>query len=210
MVGGEREQPVPDGWRQHATEAVVGVVGSVRHDSKTLLVRAVGPAPAVVPVVRNAIREIDPALALGRMGPLTGTISLSLASDRFRMILMGSFAGLALVLALVGLYGTIAYVVAGRARELAIRAALGARPSDLVNLIVRRGLLITAIGIGMGVALAQGAGRALESFLYDVAIADAVTQIGVVALVGLAALAASILPALRTLQFSPGTVLKQE
>jgi ABC-type antimicrobial peptide transport system permease subunit len=132
------------------------------------------------------------------------------AGQRFAMQLLGIFAALAAALAAVGLYGTIAYTVSQRDREFGIRMALGAGPRDLLGLVVRQGLSLAALGIGVGVAAALVLSRVLSSLLYGVSAADPLTYGAIVLAVALLALLASYVPALRASRLHPARVLRSQ
>ncbi len=226
---GARARMFPDG----PLYTVIGVVGAVRHTSlrddhqltmytpyaqkdaawrrdMTLVARVDGAVGSALPAISGAIRGVDPRLALDRAAPLTDVVATSLGADRFRLYLLASFAGLALLLTVVGLYGTLTYVVVARTRELAIRAALGARPLGLVASVVRRGIVLAALGGALGVVLAMGTGRLLRTLLFGIDPFDPGTLLGVLAAVGTATTLASGLPALRTARQSPAAVLNEE
>jgi ABC-type antimicrobial peptide transport system permease subunit len=132
----------------------------------------------------------------------------SLGRDRFLTVLMLSFAVVGLVLGLVGVYGVVAQVARRRMREVGIRLALGARSGQVQWLVVRHGVVVTALGIGAGIAVALAATRAMRTLLYEVAPADPVVFVVVPALVLLTAAVASWLPALRASRTDPCEVLR--
>jgi putative ABC transport system permease protein len=173
-------------------------------------VRSPLPDARVVEIARNEVRRIDPELALYDVRTLRGYIAQVTAGQRFAMQLLGLFAGLAAILAGVGLYGTIAYTVSQRDREFGIRMALGAGPRDLLGLVVRQGLGLAALGIGIGVAAALALSRVLSSLLYGVSTADPLTYGTIVLAVALLALLASYVPALRASRLHPAKVLRSQ
>jgi ABC-type antimicrobial peptide transport system permease subunit len=126
------------------------------------------------------------------------------------MQLLGVFAGLAAVLAAIGLYGTIAYTVVQRNREFGIRTALGAAPGQLVGLVVRQGLILAALGIGIGLAAALALSRLLTHLLYGVSPGDPLTYAAIVTAVVAIASLASYLPALRAARVHPASVLRSQ
>ena len=137
-------------------------------------------------------------------------ISQSLAARQFSMILLIVFASLALVLASVGIYGVISYVVAQRAPEMGLRMALGARPLDVLKLILGGGGKLAAIGVAVGVIAALGLTRLMTSLLYGVSAADPITFAGVVILLMLVALTACYVPARRASKVDPAMALRCE
>jgi putative ABC transport system permease protein len=137
-------------------------------------------------------------------------ISRSTASRRFSLVLLGSFAALALVLAAIGIYGVLAYSVARRTHEIGVRVALGARHADVVRLVLGQGLRVTAIGIVFGVAGALGLTRFLQSLLYEVQPTDPPTFAVVLLLLGSVSFVASYLPARRAMHVDPIVALRYE
>jgi ABC-type antimicrobial peptide transport system permease subunit len=126
------------------------------------------------------------------------------------MLLIGAFAVAALALAIVGVYGVIAYSVAQRTRELALRVALGATDANVIALILKRGALLAAIGIGIGVGAALVLSRFLGALLFDVSSSDAATYAGVVVGLGAVALLASYVPSRRATRVDPATALRAD
>jgi putative ABC transport system permease protein len=173
-------------------------------------VRSPLPSARVVEIARDELRRIDPELALYDVLTLRGYLAQVTAGQRFAMQLLGIFAALAAALAAIGLYGTIAYTVSQRDREFGIRMALGAAPRDLLGLVVRQGMTLAAIGIGVGIAAALALSRVLSSLLYEVSAADPLTYGAIVLAVGILALLASYLPALRASRLHPARVLRSE
>lgn len=164
----------------------VGVL-LVRHSS--------GTAPRPASELRSVFREIDPALAVFGIEPLTNTVSRSVAERAFTMALLTGFAGVALVLAAIGIHGVQHYRVAQRRREIAIRLALGADPGRLRRRVVTQGLVLTGSGLVFGAAGSLVLGRVLESLLYSVSPADPAVLAGVTVLLAGVATIASYLPA---------------
>ena len=122
---------------------------------------------------------------------------------------MGLFSGLALMLAAIGIYGVVSYAVNQQRREFGVRLALGARPRDLLTLVLRRGLLLVVTGITMGMLCAFGVGRALANTLYGVGPADPVTFVSVTVMLATVGLAACCIPALRASRTEPVTALRE-
>jgi putative ABC transport system permease protein len=173
-------------------------------------VRSPLPAARVVEIARGEVRKLDPELALYDVRTLRGYLAQVTAGQRFAMQLLGIFAALAAALAAIGLYGTIAYTVSQRSREFGIRMALGAGPRELVRLVVGQGLSLAAVGIGIGIAAALALSRVLSSLLYGVSPADPATYAAIVLGVGMLALLASYVPALRAARLHPARVLHSE
>jgi ABC-type antimicrobial peptide transport system permease subunit len=126
------------------------------------------------------------------------------------MLLLGAFAGLALLLASIGLYGVLSYVVTQRSRELGLRLALGATTGSVMRIVVARGLSLTAAGLAIGLALAWALTRTLQNLLYGVSAGDPATFGAVVALLGVIALAACYIPARRASRLDPTAVLRAD
>ena len=134
----------------------------------------------------------------------------SLSQQRFNMLLLAAFSGIALILAAVGIYSVLAYSVRRRVREIGIRMALGAQTSDVVGLILREGMKPTVIGVGIGLAGALALGRFISSLIYGIKASD-VTTLGSVSLtLVLVSLAASVIPAYRATRIQPVTTLREE
>ena len=149
-----------------------------------------------------------PALAVFGVEPLDDTLRRSIGQQRFAMILLALFAGLALVLAVIGVHGVLSYGVAERRRELGIRVALGAAARQITWLVVREGVVLAAIGIAVGIVGALLASRALSSLLFGVGGTDATTYAVVATLLALVALTATLLPARRAAQVDPAQLLR--
>jgi putative ABC transport system permease protein len=137
-------------------------------------------------------------------------ISIQLAQPRFNMLLLGVFAGVALVLAAIGIYGVIAYSVAQRTREIGIRMALGAQRADMLGMILRQSLTLVIVGLVIGLVASFAATRLLKSLLYGVGAADVGTYALVVVVLGGAAFLASYIPARRAMRVDPMVALRHE
>jgi putative ABC transport system permease protein len=160
--------------------------------------------------IAAAVHRVDPQIALAELRTLDQVKSLMLADDRFTMALYLAFAAVALLLAAVGIYGVMAFTVAQREHELGLRMALGASRGNVVNLVLKEGLLLALVGLGLGLVGAYFVGRAMQSTLYGVGALD-FTAVGVVALVLLAAsLLASWIPARRAAGVEPMRALRTQ
>jgi putative ABC transport system permease protein len=160
--------------------------------------------------VRGVFREQDPDVFVSRMDPMQLFISQTLARPKFNMLLLGAFAGTALLLAAIGIYGVIAYSVTQRTREIGIRMALGAQRTQMMQMILRQSLTVVLIGLAIGLAASFGATRLLASLLYGVGANDFITYASVVLLLGGAALLASYIPARRAMKVDPMVALRYE
>jgi putative ABC transport system permease protein len=167
------------------------------------------PAAAIAGV-RAAIREMDAELPLDAVGTVDALVETSLSQRRFAMLLMGIFAGLALVLAMVGIYGVMAYSVTQATQEIGIRMALGAGRGDVVRMVLGYGALLMSAGIVAGVAASLGAGRLLASQLFEVKSYDPVTYALVGSVLIATALAACLIPAFRAMRVDPVIALRNE
>ncbi|MFV1986974.1 MAG: ADOP family duplicated permease [Gemmatimonadota bacterium] len=170
---------------------------------------SVDPA-TILPHVGPAIAEIDPLQPVQDLATYRDVVERGVAQPRFQALLVGLFAAVALILAVVGVYGVLSYQVAQRAREVGIRIALGASRVDVVRLVVRRGLGLTMTGLVIGVLGAVGLTRYMTSLLYGVGATDVVTFVGVAGLLAGTSLAASYVPARRAARVDPTVTLRQE
>ena len=176
--------------------------------SGSLLVRGKGEPAVLVQAVRDAIREVDPELAVFGEEPLETTLAESVGQQRFTMLLLLVFAGVAVALAIVGVYGVLSYMVVQRTAEMGIRMALGATQSYVVRLVVLQGTRLALLGLVLGLAGAFVLTRFLRSLLFDVEVNDPITFMTVLAVVFAAALLASWLPAQRATQADPMVILR--
>ena len=214
-----------------AVRTIIGVVGDVRGRTvaeaprpmafiphaenpdvfrPSLLIRSSLPYSAISEVVRRRISEYDSHLLVLRIRPMDDVVSGALARPRFNLLLLSSFAIVALALSAIGIYGVLAYLVTQRTREIGIRVALGARPGDVLRLIVREGMMPVIAGASIGVAVSVAAGRVIRSLLFGVTPADFVSLTGAPVLLAGVALLACYLPARRALHVDPMTALRAE
>jgi predicted permease len=175
-----------------------------------LVVRSTGDPERLAAPLRQIIARIDPDQPVSTVRTMEEIVELGVADRRQQMVLLGTFAGLALLLASIGIYGVLSYAVTQRSRELGLRIALGASTGSVMRMVVARGLSLTGVGLVIGVALALVATRALQNLLYGVGAADPSTFGAVVALLGGIALAACYLPARRAARVDPIEVLRAE
>ncbi len=176
----------------------------------SLVVRTTGSPAAMINSVKAAVARADKDQAVGQVRTIDEVTAEATAQPRFRAELVSLFAALALVVAMVGVAGVLAFSVQQRTRELGLRMALGARQVDIVGLVLGDGLRITGIGLIVGLAGAFGLTRFLESLLFGVTPLDATTFATVAGVLGLAALAASAAPAIRAAQSDPAITLRGE
>src|SRR5271157_853528 len=207
--------------------SIIGVVGDVKElgaaaepattmyflemmPDMTLVVRAAQNPTNLIAEVRGIIRSVDPDQPTGSIRTMENIVSESVAPRRLTMLVSGLFAALALLLAMVGLYGVLSYSVAQRSHEFGIRMALGARMEDVLKLVVGQGLILALIGVGVGVLGSLALPRFVRSMLFGVRPNDPATLVAVpLALIG-AALAASYIPARRATKADPMMALRHE
>ncbi len=176
----------------------------------SVVVRANGSMPGLLDSIRRASLQMSREQVIYAPQTMNEIVSISLASQRFSMILLGFFAALALVLASVGIYGVISYVVGQRTHEMGVRMALGAQPSHILCLILGRGGMLALAGVGLGVAAAFGLTRLMAGMLYGIRATDPITFAGVAILLVVAALAACYIPARRATKVDPMVALRYE
>jgi ABC-type antimicrobial peptide transport system permease subunit len=174
------------------------------------VVRTEGSPLAVAGSIRDAIREFNSKAVMYNTETMDQVISQSLAARRFAMVLLAVFAGLALVLSNIGIYGVISYVVGRRTHEIGIRMALGAQRTDVLKIVLGRAASLALIGVCIGLAAAEGLTRLMSSILYGVSSTDPLT-FGLVAVVlMLVAITACYVPARRAMRVDPVTALRSE
>lgn len=175
-----------------------------------LVIRTTGDPMGLASPVRAAVRELDSNLPLANVRPMSDVVSTALATPRLTGFLLVTFAAIALALAAVGIYGVLAYMVSQRTHEIGIRLAIGADRTKVLRLILQQGLALGGLGIGVGLVVAFGVTRVMESLLYEVRARDPLTFVAVPIALALVTLLASVLPALRATRVSPVTALRME
>ena len=174
----------------------------------SLVLRVQGDPAAITAAARGALKEVDAGLPLLNPQAMNTLIAGGNANRRLVMILLGIFAGLAVVLANIGLYGVMAYLIRQRTGEIGVRMALGARPAVIQKMVIVEGLTVAAWGIGLGVAAALASTRVLQSFLFDVRPTDPWIYAGISATIVTVACAASWFPARRAARIDPLAALR--
>jgi len=164
----------------------------------------------LVPEAGRVVHEVDPDLALSQVKSLDRVLADSVAQPRFYMLLLTVFAAVAIALSAIGIYGVIAYLAEQRVREIGIRMALGASRGRVVRMIVREGSFLAAAGVVLGVLGALGLAKLLRTLLFEVKPSDPATYLAVAALLGLVAMLASSLPALRASRVDPARTMRTE
>jgi putative ABC transport system permease protein len=214
-----------DAWR-----TIVGVVADVRYAGLDdpggaciytpfaqtpffwtyLMVRTTGAPRSVESSVRAAVSSVDPLIEVAELATMDDVIAGSVAQPRFNVVLISSFAGLALVLAAVGIYGVISYSAGQRTREIGVRMALGASRTDVLRLVTVEGLRMAVLGVALGLLAAAAASRLLQQLLFEVGTTDGATYAGAGAVLLVIALFASAVPALRASRLAPMAALRTE
>ncbi len=210
---------------------IVGVAGNVKHDNLAatsapeiyvpqyqgntppwtfLAIRSETALESLIPAVRNAVREVSPAEPLYDVRTMQERVETSIAPQRFTALVLATFAGFALLLATIGIYGVVAFSVEQRRREVGVRMALGARPGDVLRMVVRQGLLLGIVGVVFGVAGALAVERVLSSMLYGTRSGDPGTFLAVSVLFIAITSLASYIPARRAALLDPMVALRYE
>ncbi|HEX2457313.1 MAG TPA: ABC transporter permease [Vicinamibacterales bacterium] len=209
---------------------IVGVAGDVKHDSlrepagpefylpfqqspwsfMSIVVKSPLTIDALAAGIERDLASIDPSLPMPPVRPMTTLLKGSVSIDQFEMLGLVVFAGIALALATVGLYGVMSYLVGRRTRELGLRLALGARPSQILTSVVMDGLRLAGLGLILGLGLSLIVSRALQGALFGVRTTDPITLISVAAILGVVAVAASVIPARRAMHVDPIVALRME
>ena len=165
---------------------------------------------SLIPAVQSAVWSIDRNVPLANPRTMQDVLAHSVLRRKFAMLLLSIFAGLATLLATIGLYGVISYSVAQRTKEIGIRMALGGQRTDMLQMVLRQSGALVLVGMLVGLPIALGATRLLGTMLYGVGMADIFTYLLVIALLGAAAFAASIIPAFRATKVDPMVALRHE
>jgi predicted permease len=209
---------------------IVGVVGTVKQygldtegkiatyfpqqqqpsNGMFLVVRTASEPAALSGAVVREIHAVDPSVAVYGIRTMQDRLYDSLARQRFASTLLGAFAAFALLLAAVGIYGVMSYLVTQSTHDIGLRVALGARPGDIVGLVVRQGMELAAAGIVAGLAGAAALTRVMSSLLYGVSATDAATFVAVAALLAAVAFLATAIPAMRATRVDPMVALREE
>jgi len=179
-------------------------------DSFSFVVRTSGDPAALAPAVKNAVWSVDRNQPIVRVMTMQHLVEVSEAERRFVLTLFGAFGCVALVLAAVGIYGVLSGSVNERTREIGVRAALGASRRDLLTLVLRDGLRLAAMGMGIGIAGAAAASQGLKSLLFGISRLDPLTYLGVVLLFAFVAAFACATPAWRASRIDPAVTLRGE
>ena len=224
-VGKRMRQPGDSAWA-----TIIGVVGDVKHDQlseeeKGAFYRPLGQRPmddasviirttvdpdSLADLLRSAVASVDPDTPVSGIRSMNQLISSSLSQPRFAMALLVAFGGLALLLGVVGIYGVIAYTVSQRTHEIGVRMALGARPQDVLRIVIHHGMALTVLGIIAGIVASLALTRLLSNLLYGVGALDPLTFIAAPLILFGVALLASYIPAHRAARVDPVIALREE
>ncbi len=219
-----------DAGKQMEWWEIVGIVGNVKHERldaeakpevffpyqqsphnfMTLVVRTSSDPSSMIATVREQVLAIDRDQPVFDIKTMEQRLSKAVAQSRFLMLLLGVFSALALILAAVGIYGVMAYVVTQRTHEIGIRMALGAQPRDVLRMVVGQGMMLTLIGVAIGLVAAFALTRLMASLLYGVTATDPWTFAGVALVLSAVALLASFIPARRATKVDPMVALRYE
>jgi putative ABC transport system permease protein len=218
------------GGQGSAAREVVGVVGNVKHNGlnaadsmdayasvlqdpwpyTSIALRSKEGGASLLAAVRTEVQGLDPNLPVHDLRPMAQVVAESLGSRRMTLSLIGLFAGLALILAAIGIYGVISYSVTQRTHEIGIRMALGAQRSDVFRMVVGHSLGLTLIGVAVGLAASLALTRLFSTMLFGITATDPVTLGGMALLLGLVAYFASYMPARRAMRIDPMAALRHE
>jgi predicted permease len=209
---------------------VVGVVGDVLHNGLTelpgpetyfpyaqnpwsyvsLAVRAHGNPTSLYAAMRTVVADLDPELPVHDMRPMQQVVAETMSTRRLTLWLVGAFGGIALVLAVVGIYGVMSYAVTERVHEIGVRMALGAQRGDVLRLVVGNGMRLAAAGLALGAVVALAATRSITGLLFGIRASDPVTYVAICVLLAFAAFAACYVPARRATGVDPLVALRYE
>jgi putative ABC transport system permease protein len=217
-------------WETEGLQQIVGVVGDIRHESldtpvapeiylpyrqrapggMSIVVRTGIDPASMIGAARQAIYGVDKEQAVSQVRAMEQVVAESVSSRRLSVILYGSFAGLALMLAVIGIYGVMSYTVSQRTHEIGLRVALGAGRRDLLKMVIGQGMKLAMIGAGAGLIAAVGLTRLMKSLLFDVSATDPLTFVAVTLLLASVALLACYVPARRAARVDPMVALRSE
>lgn len=176
----------------------------------TLVVRTGSNPASLTSAVSNAVQQVDSSVPLRDILTMNDVVATSLSQPRFDMLLLGTFAALALILAAIGIYSVLSYSIKRRVSEIGIRMALGARVNDVLRLVIIEGMKPTLLGVGIGAVVALVFGRVMSNMIYQVKPDDPFTFAIVAFLLAGVALAASLIPAYRATRVDPIVALRYE
>ncbi len=183
---------------------------SISPTTMHVVARTTLPLPTLAPTIARVVRDVDPAVPVAHLRGMDEVFTKSIRGPRLLAQLVGGFGVLALLLATIGTYGVLSYLVTERRREIGIRMALGANPSRVLAQVMKHGVLLTSVGVAVGVAGALGLNRLMASLLFGVRPTDAGTLAAVILTISLVAVVACGLPAWRASRLDPNVVLRED
>ena len=198
------------GIQQDSRNAMYAPYYQVPTGFMTMVIRSPSEAGPVIETVRSVVAEMDPNLAASSISSMDSIVGDSLGSERFVTLLLSLFAGVALVLAVIGLYGVVSYGVNRRIHEMGVRIALGAAGGQIRKLIIGRSMILVGVGVGVGVVGALLLTRLMTGLLFGVSATDPITFGATAAVLTIVAAVASAIPAQRAIRVSPIAVLREE
>jgi predicted permease len=229
-IGKQIQPGLGDDVVDHPMREVVGVVGDIKRKGLTadadpeifmpysqamitnpfLTIRTSGDPTSVENALRETVQELDKSVPVYQVSTLEDYVSKSVAQPRFQTLLLSCFAGIALMLSAIGLYGLLSYMVVQRTLEIGLRMALGAQRADVLRMIVRRGLTLALIGLGAGLAISAMMTRLLSGMLYGIRPSDPITFVVVTAILLVVSLGACCVPAGRAARLDPVETLREQ
>jgi putative ABC transport system permease protein len=175
-----------------------------------LMVKTASDPAAFAPTARQIVRDLDPGLPAYALDPLADVVNESVAEQRFSMLLLGLFAGVALFLAAVGLYGVVSYTVSQRTQEIGLRMAIGAEPGQVMRMVVGGGMKLALLGVALGIAAALGLANLVAAMLFGVTPFDPVSYAATAGVLLVVAALACYLPARRAMRVDPIIAMRHQ
>jgi putative ABC transport system permease protein len=200
------EQPTPEAYVPFLQDPL----SQTYPRSMTIVARTKSDPGAIAGPLRAALTSIDKGLPVYALKPMTEYLRDSLSRRRFNLVLLSVFSGVALTLAAIGIYGVISYGVTQRTHEMGIRMALGAKPRDVLTLVVRQAMLLALGGVGIGLLASLALTRLMKSLLFSISVTDPMTFVVIALLMTLIALLACLIPARRATKVDPMVALRYE
>jgi len=185
-------------------------MGGWRSFGMMLVARTGNSTAGIAAAIENAVHRVNAEIPVRDILPMQDVVAGSLSQQRFSTMLLGTFAGLALLLAAVGIYSVLSYSVKRRVNEIGIRMALGARLGDVLRMIIYEGMKLVLLGVGIGAVVALTLGKVMSSLIYQVRPSDPLTFVAVAGLLGAVALFATVIPAYRAARIDPMKALRYE
>jgi len=203
IIGVVGDVPYQEGDERRVVPAVYTSYRQFTYSTRTVMVRTSADAAGTIRGLREAVKRVDPDLALYDLGALTDQLGGAWAKQRFTSAVLGAFAGVALLLAATGVFGVVAHLVTERTREIGIRMALGATPAEVGRLVVGQGMRLPILGLAVGTILSIPSAQALRGLVYGVSTHDPRVFVLVILVLAAVALVATLVPALRATRVDP-------